>query len=138
MAAGDPKVEIDESAIKEMMRDWESPVGRAIQDATQIVEDTARISAPVSPKGSKLAPIGFLKANTRQSLELHHDADGVIMGLVGSPRYPMNFISNPTSRKGFTWNRGHKTFRPGDNQYLDDSLNSLEGFIRYVGFLWPT
>lgn len=89
MAAGDPRVEIDEAAIQEMLRDWQSPVGRAIQDATQIVEDTARISAPVSPKGSKLAPIGFLKANTRQSLDLHHDADGVIMGLVGAARYPL-------------------------------------------------
>lgn len=134
MAAGDPRVEIDEAAIQAMLRDWESPVGQAIQDATQIVEDTARITAPVSPKGSRLAPIGFLKANTRQSLDLHHDDAGVIMGLVGSPRYPMNFTSNPTSLKGFTWNRGRRTFRPGDNQYLSDSLNSLEGFVRYVGF----
>ena len=134
MAVGDPRVEIDESAIQEMIRDWNSPLGQAIQDATSLVEDAARIAAPVSPKGSKLAPIGFLKAGTRQSLELHHDADGVIMGLVGSPRYPMNFTSNPTSRKGYTWNRGHGSIRPGDNQYLSDSLNSLEGFVRYVGF----
>ena len=134
MAAGDPRVTIDEAAIQAMMRDWDSPLGRAIQDATGIVEDAARISAPVSPKGSKLAPIGFLKAGTRQSLELHHDAEGIIMGLVGTPRYPGNFVSNPTSRKGYTWNRGRKSYRPGDNQFLPDALNSLEGFVRYVGF----
>ena len=138
MAAGDPKVTIDEAAIQAMIRSWDSPIGRAIDDATQVVEDTARISAPVSPKGSKLAPIGFLKANTRQSLEHHEDADGVIMGLVGAASYPYNFIANPTSHKGYTWNRGHKTFRPGDNNYLNDALNSLEGFVRYVGFLWMT
>lgn len=134
MAAGDPRVEIDETAIQAMLRDWDSPIGSAIQDATQIVEDAARISAPVSPKGSKLAPIGFLKASTRQSAELHHDAEGIIMGLVGAAAYPYSFIANPTSHKGYTWNRGHASTRPGDNNYLSDSLNSLNGFIRYVGF----
>lgn len=134
MATGDPRVTIDEAAIQAMLRDWSSPLGRAIQDAVDVVEDAARVTAPVSPKGSKLAPPGFLKANTRQSLEQHKDAEGIIMGLVGSPRFPMNFTSNPTSRKGYTWNRGHQTFRPGDNQYLSDSLGSLNGFVRYVGF----
>lgn len=137
MAAGDPRVEIDEAAIDAMFRDWESPVGRAMQDAVGIVEDAARITAPVSPKGSKLAPIGFLKASTRQSLEQHKDDEGVIMGLVGTASYPGNFVSNPAGRligKTFTWNRGRRSTRPGDNQFLPDALNSLEGFIRYVGF----
>lgn len=128
------RVEIDEAAIREMLKDWDSPLGQAIQDAVDVVEDTARVTAPVSPKGSKLAPPGFLKENTRQSLEQHHDDEGIIMGLVGTPRYPGNFISNPTSRKGYTWNRGHGSTRPGDNQFLPDALNSLNGFIRYVGF----
>ena len=122
-----------EAQIQVMLRDWDSALGRAFQDAVDIVEEAARITAPVSPVGSKLAPIGFLKANTRQSLDLHHDDHGVILGLVGSPRYPMNFTSNPTSRKGYTWNRGRRSTRPGDNQYLGDSLNSLNGFVRYVG-----
>ena len=133
MAAGDPRVTIDESAIADMLRDWNSPLGQAMQDATELVEDTARISAPVSPKGSKFAPIGFLKASTRKSLEQHKDADGVIMGLVGAAHYPYNFIANPSSHKGVTRNR-NGTFRPGDNNYLNDALNSLEGFVRYVGF----
>jgi hypothetical protein len=122
-----------EAQLQVMLRNWDSPLGRVFQDATQIVEDTARIAAPVSPKGSKLAPIGFLKATTRQSLERHHDEDGIIMGLVGASRYPYNFIANPTSHKGYTWNRGRRTFRPGNNDYLKDSLNSLNGFVRYVG-----
>jgi hypothetical protein len=122
-----------EDQIQVMLRNWDSPLGRVFQDATQIVEDTARIAAPVSPKGSKLAPAGFLKATTRQSLERHHDEDGIIMGLVGASRYPYNFIANPTSHKGYTWNRGRRTFRPGKNDYLKDSLNSLNGFVRYVG-----
>jgi hypothetical protein len=122
-----------EAQLQVMLRNWDSPLGRVFQDATQIVEDTARIAAPVSPKGSKLAPIGFLKATTRQSLERHHDEDGIIMGLVGASRYPCNFIANPTSHKGYTWNRGRRTFRPGNNDYLKDSLNSLNGFVRYVG-----
>lgn len=122
-----------EADVQAMLRDWDSALGRAFQDATQIVEDTARIAAPVSPKGSKLAPIGYLKGNTRQSLERHYNEDGIIMGLVGAPRYPYNFIANPTSHKGYTRNRDG-TPRPGDNDYLKDSLNSLDGFVRYVGF----
>ena len=122
-----------EAQIQVMLRNWDSPLGRAFQDAVDIVEDTARISAPVSPVGSKLAPAGFLKANTRQSTELHHDDAGVILGLVGAARYPYNFIANPASQKGFTWNRGRRSTRPGRNNYLPDALNSLNGFVRYVG-----
>jgi hypothetical protein len=128
---GNVRVEMDEAAIYEMACDWSSPVGEAILDATQVVEDTARISAPVSPKGSKLAPIGYLKAHTSQSETLHNDDNGYVLGLVGAARYPFNFIRNPTSNKGFTWNK-NRTKRPGNNRYLDDSLNSLGGFIRYV------
>jgi hypothetical protein len=124
-----------EDQIQAMLRNWDSPLGRAFQDATDIVEEAARIAAPVSPKGSKLAPIGFLKATTRQSLERHKDDEGIIMGLVGASRYPYNFIANPTSHKGYTWNRGRKSYRKADNDYLKDSLNSLNGFVRYVGLL---
>lgn len=126
------RVEIDEAALQAMIRDWGSPVGEAIREATSIVEDTARITAPVSPVGSKYAPTGFLKAGVHEALDLHHDTDGTILGLVGAPRYPMNFLRNPTSNKGYTWNRGRKTTRPGNNRFLDDSLNSLAGFVRYI------
>ena len=122
-----------DAQVQAMLRNWDSVIGRAFRDAVDIVEETARIGAPVSPKGSKLAPTGFLKANTRQSLDLHHDDNGIILGLVGAARYPYNFIANPTSHKGYTWNRGRKTFRPGKNDYLPDALNSLNGFVRYVG-----
>jgi len=122
-----------DAQVQAMLRDWDSPVGRAFQDAVDIVEEAARITAPISPVGSKLAPAGFLKANTRQSAELHHDDAGIILGLVGAARYPYNFIANPTSDKGFTWNRGRRTTRPGRNNYLPDALNSLNGFVRYVG-----
>ena len=119
-----------DAQVQAMLRNWDSVIGRAFRDAVDIVEETARIGAPVSPKGSKLAPTGFLKANTRQSLDLHYDEDHVILGLVGVPRYPHNFIS---SKEGFTWNRGRKSYRPARNRYLPDSLNSLNGFVRYVG-----
>jgi hypothetical protein len=129
-------VEIDQSVIDEWARDWDSPVGKIIDDATQQVEDTARIHAPVSRTcGSRLAPPGFLKSSTRQAAQQHHDADGVIVGRVGAARYPYNFVANPTSRKGYTVNRGGRSTRPGDDTYLDDALNSLAGIIRFVS--WP-
>lgn len=131
---GDVRVEMDENAIEAMAKEWSSPVGQAILDATSIVEDTAKVTAPVSPKGSRRAPSGYLKANTRESMTLHHDDNGYVLGLVGAPHFPLDFIRNSVSNKGFTWNRGWRktgSFRPGNNRYLDDSLNSLGGFVRY-------
>ena len=136
MALADVRVDISQVAVDALASDWDGPVGRAILDAVGIVEDTARITAPVSRKGSRRAPPGYLKSHTRQSVTLHHDDNGHVLGLVGAIRYPFDFIRNPTSNKGFTWNRGHEitgSFRPGNNRYLDDSLNSLGGFVRYEG-----
>jgi hypothetical protein len=113
-----------EAQIQVMLRDWDSPLGRVFQDATQIVEDTARIAAPVSPKGSKLAPIGFLKATTRQSLERHHDDEGIIMGLVGASRYPLQLYRESNQSQGL-----HLEPRPEDlpqgRQRLPEGLPEL-------------
>jgi hypothetical protein len=38
--------DINEDMIDATARDWDSPIGQAIEDATQRVEDTARIMAP--------------------------------------------------------------------------------------------
>jgi|SRR5579859_8294403 len=121
----DVKVTIDEAAVRALFSDWDGPVGDAIERATREVEDTAKILAPVSPTGSKLSPPGALKASTRQSLERHYDDNGFCMGLVGAPRMPYNPLANPTSHKGWTWNRGRHSTRPGDNNYLDEALNSV-------------
>ena len=68
------------------------PVGQAIADAAQAVEDTAKIIAPVSAKGSPLSPPGTLKARTRVSEGRHHDpVTGYVLGLVGSPALDNNW-----------------------------------------------
>ena len=107
------------------------PVGQAIADAAQAVEDTAKIIAPVSAKGSPLSPPGTLKARTRVSEGRHHDENGYVMGLVGTPHYPSNFIANPRSRKGYTWNRGRKSARPADDRFLERAARSALPFATF-------
>lgn len=128
----DNKVEIDPGWIQEAMRDWDSPVGKAIILATEQVSVIAKAKAPVSPVGSLFAPTGFLKSHTGESATRHHDTDGTVLGLVGAPVYPFAFISNFKSRKGFTWNppgrNGRRTKRPGNNNFLSDALDSLAFF----------
>jgi hypothetical protein len=132
----DPRVEVDEDAIAAMFSDWGSDVGQAIAEATDLVSAVARLAAPVSrkrPTGKAARRYGnepgYLKANTRKATTLHHDDDtGFVLGLVGAVRYPYNFIANPASHKGFTVNRGHRSIRKGDDDYLDAALSAVNGF----------
>jgi hypothetical protein len=133
--ADDIRVEVDDRAVRELFSDWNGPVGQAVEQVTQIVEDNARILAPISPIGSLFAPRGFLKIRTRTSEEHHYDADGHVIGLVGAPRYPYNFIANPTSHKGYTVNPrsakhpGRVTTRRATDNYLEDAINSAPHII---------
>lgn len=108
--ADEIRVDVDPAAVGELFRDWNGPVGDAVQQVTAEVVDLARSMAPVSRVGSKFAPPGFLKAFTRESLEHHYSEDGTtILGLAGAPQYPFNFIA---SHSGYTANpRAGK--RPG-------------------------
>jgi len=108
------------------------PVGQAIADAAQAVEDTAKIIAPVSAKGSPLSPPGTLKARTRVSEGRHHDpVTGYVLGLVGSPRYPYNFVANPSSKKGYTFNRGRRSTRWADDRLLEFATRSAQPFATF-------
>jgi hypothetical protein len=132
----DFRTDISEADIEAMARDWTSPIGEAIADAVQMVADEAEIIAPVSLSGgSKYAPSGFMKANTRAAGNTHYDERGFVQGMVGAPLYPYNFIANPTSRKGFTWNRGKKTRRWADERYLEWAMRSALPFATFRGGL---
>lgn len=118
------RVNIDEGAVEAMFRDWSSPVGLYIADLTQRAEDTAKVIAPVSPKGSKYAPPGYLKSRIVGTTEHYTDDKGYVLGLVGIPlragsRYPYPFVNNPS---GKTWNKGHRTFRRAMAKFLNEAL----------------
>lgn len=131
----DVKVTIDEDAIREMARSWDSPIGEAVRAAGEHVADYQRLTAPISAKGSKYAPPGFVKSRISESES--HDGDGVVQALVGTVSnkrggaypYPVAFFSN---RKGFTWNRGRHSRRPARNRFIQDSLNSLATFYYHA------
>jgi hypothetical protein len=119
------RVDMDETAIEAMFTDWSSPVGLYIERLTQEVETVARDTAPVSARGSKYAPPGYLKSRVFAARQ--HAADGTLMGMVGVPlakgsRYPLPFVSNPS---GKTWNRGRRTARRADNKFLIAALDAV-------------
>jgi hypothetical protein len=131
--AEDIRVDVDQRAVAELFRDWNGPVGEAVQQVTEIVEDTARFLAPVSPVGSKFAPPGFLKTWTRQSIEHHYDPQtGEIRGLVGAPQYPFNFIA---SHSGFTANPrsgkhpGRGSRRKATDDYLARAIDAAPRIV---------
>lgn len=126
------RVDIDPRAVEELFSDWNGPVGQAVEQVTQIVEDIARLEAPVSPVGSKFAPPGFLKTFTRESEEHHFDDQGHVLGLVGAPRYPFNFIA---SHAGFTHNPrsgrrpGRGSVRRADDNYLQRAIDAAPEIV---------
>lgn len=118
------RVDIDPRAVRELFSDWNGPVGQAVERVADEVLDLARFMAPVSATGSKFAPPGYLKERTHKAVEHHFDDQGLVLGLVGAPRYPFNFLANPTSHKGFTWNprSGKHPGRPSKRRADDDFL----------------
>jgi hypothetical protein len=124
----DIRVDVDPAAVREMWADHHGPVGQAVELVTQMTEGIATDQAPVSPIGSRYAPIGYLKEHTRTSAEHHYDDQGFVIGLVGAPVFPFAFISNFRSRKGYTVNPrsarhpGRMTVRRADDNYLDRAI----------------
>lgn len=120
---------VDEQAVRELFSDWTGPVGSAVQECVNEVEHIASGLAPVSPIGSKFAPRGFLRDSVHQSVE-HHYENGEVIGLVGAARFPLNFLANPTSHKGFTYNArsakhpGRVTVRVANKNFLEDALDA--------------
>ena len=122
---------MDDAAIQAMFTDWNSDVGVYISDLTERVHAAAVATAPVSPRGSKYAPPGFLRTRVAQT---HKQADdtGYVLGLVGVPlragsRYPLPFVDN---EQGVTRNanaRGHYGFRPAVNRFLQRALAAVMG-----------
>jgi hypothetical protein len=120
----DVTVGIDPATLEEWASDWDSPIGQAVANAVEVVEDEAKIIAPVSRAGgSPLAPAGFLKASVRAVENTHHDADGHVMGLVATSSYPYGFISTYKSRAGYTRNVDG-TVRPATQRFLEDAIRS--------------
>jgi hypothetical protein len=129
------RVEVDPAAVRELFADWNGPVGRAVQQVVDIVEDIARMEAPVSPVGGKFSPPGFLKSATRESDEHHFDDEGHVLGLVGAPGYPYSFISTFRSHKGYTVNPrsarhpGRVTTRPARDDYLARAIEAAPEIV---------
>jgi hypothetical protein len=135
--ADDVRVDIDLKAIDEMARRWDSPVGEIIRDATSHVEDTQRILAPASLRGSRYSPPGHLKRTIREAEPVHFDDAGYILGLSGTATvrhggswpYALAFISNDAGR---TANRGRRSYRRAENRFIENALNSLDTFVGYA------
>ena len=129
------RVDVDPAAVRELMSDWNGPVGQAVEQVTAEIEDIARFLAPVGRKGSKFSPPGHLKTWTRQSVEHHYAPDGTVQGLVGAPVYPFAFISNFRSHKGYTVNPrsarhpGRVTTRRADNDYLSRAIEAAPHIV---------
>jgi hypothetical protein len=131
--ADDITVTVDPAAVRDLFRDWNGPVGQAVDEVTREVAEIARELAPVSPVGSRFAPPGYLRANTRTSAEHHYDeTTGEVLGLVGAPVYPFAFISND---KGFTHNprsgkrAGRASVRKATDDYLDRALDAAPHIV---------
>jgi hypothetical protein len=137
------RVDIDERAVEDLFSSWSSPVGQAVQQVTDEIEAIAKMEAPVSRDGSKFAWPGYLKVFTRESQEHHFDDQGHVMGLVGAPSYPYNFIANPASRKGYTVNPrsarrpGRVTRRKADDRYLERAVDAAPVIVIGRPELWP-
>lgn len=125
------RVVMDEAAIHAMASDWTSPVGQYIERLTEEVFGAAKVTAPVSPRGSKYAPPGYLRG--RVNIAHQHQPDGVLLGMVGVPikggrggnRYPLMFICN---LRGSTRNAnqyGHYGYRVAQNYFLLRALQSI-------------
>lgn len=121
----DVRVDIDQAAVDAMFADWGSGVGQYISRVTEEVQAAARARAPVSSRGSKYAPPGYLRS--RVNVAHQHAPDGSVMGMVGVPlskgsRYPLPFVANPA---GKTRNRGHRTARAAADYFLARALASV-------------
>jgi hypothetical protein len=119
------RVDISEAAVAGLLSDWSGPVGIYIAELTSRAEAAAKAMAPVSAKGSRYAPPGYLKSRVRTAHQ--HAADGTLLGMVGVPlvagsRYPLRFVDNP---KGVTRNaskRGRYGTRSAANRFLVAAL----------------
>jgi hypothetical protein len=127
------RVDIDPRAVDELFRDWHGPVGQAVQQVVDEVVGLARSMAPVSPVGSRYAPPGYLRDFTRESAEHHYDPDtGNVLGLVGAPQYPFNFIA---SHSGFTANPrsgkhpGRGSRRKATDDYLARAIDAAPRIV---------
>lgn len=129
--ADNVRVEIDQAAVDALFTSWESPVGVYIERLTEEVHAAALALAPVSPVGSKYAPVGYLKTRVAIARQ-HDDATGVVLGLVGVPlhagsRYPLPFISNPRGSTRNANQHGHYGYRAAQDRFLLVALASVVG-----------
>lgn len=120
----DHGVQIDESYVEWLRTAPDSPVVKALDEAGDELLAEAIALAPASPVGSRYAPPGFLKTRIAKTGVKHAD-DGSLEVLVGVPlrlasRFPLPFVDNPS---GITWNRGHKSARLADDDFLGRAVD---------------
>lgn len=138
------RVEVDPAWIEQYVADWATPLGEQILELTDEVLAMAKILVPISQRGSKYAPPGFL--SSRIAMAQEHDNDGSIMGMVGIPlkagnRYPYTFIHSASGTRQIRnqYSMGAKKYRPSSghpytygsmfasNDFLFESLTSVAG-----------
>ncbi len=133
----DVRVVMNEQAIRDLFYEWggDNPVAEALGATGDVVLARAIAGAPVSRRGSKYAPPGFLRS--KLVAEDGHSDDGEIAVYVGTHTnrrgganpYPFAFIYNAdgttlnaTRIAGVYHSYG---YRPADNDFLGDSLDGV-------------
>lgn len=130
MARKDPQV--DRGFAEWLRTAFDSPVVKALKDAADELHAEAVALAPMSAVGSRGAPPGYLKSRVAES-DIKHSDDGSLTVFVGVPlrdgsRFPLPFISNDS---GVTFNRGHKSARHADDDFLGEALDLVASFDFY-------
>jgi hypothetical protein len=118
---------LDPEAIREWAR--ESPELRnRLSDISDEIADLARVTAPVSPRGSKYSPPGSFKATGFLST-VRDDSDGIPYGLSKEKAYPGAFLGN-SSRRTRNANRirgvvKHYGWRSATRLFLHEAVTSV-------------
>ena len=127
----DVRVVMDPAAIAAMASDWAGPVGQIIERVTAEVHHAAKAMAPVSARGSKYAPSGFLRSRVTMA---HAEDSAGVLGLVGIPkdnrgsRYPYPFLHSASGTRKVRngWSRPGTVYKimSADNVFLETALES--------------
>lgn len=118
---------LDPEAIKEWAR--ESPELRnRLADVADEIADTARVNAPVSPRGSRYSPPGKFKA-TGFTSTVKDDSEGIPFGLAKEAAYPGAFLGNKARRTRNANKWGHFGYRPANRLFLKEAVTSVSALF---------
>lgn len=125
----DVTVDINEGYIQWLGAAPDSPVNVVLDAVADLVLEAAKAHAPVSRRGSRYAPPGFLRSKIIVA-ERERDDSGELARFVGTRlnkhggarNYPFPFIANDA---GLTWNRGRKSRRSAINYFIAEALDEV-------------